>query len=76
MRNGGAATAGGEFPDADVEKQGRDGVEEKGGGLAENAAVGQSEDFVERIEVVVVDCPKAEPQLASDSNSHDECRYN
>ncbi|KAI3453285.1 hypothetical protein Pfo_009948 [Paulownia fortunei] len=76
MRNGGTATMAGEFSDSDIEKQRSDGAEDGGGGSAGNAAVGQSQDLVEKIiDVVVVDSPnKGEPQLESNSTSHEECR--
>lgn len=74
MRNGGTATMADEF---DIEKQRSDGAEDGGDGLPENAAVGQSQDLVEKIiDVVVVDCSnKGEPQLETDSTAHEECRY-
>ena len=61
----------GEFPDADIEKQ------QNGGGVPENAAVGQSQDLAEKvIDVVVVDCAnKGESLPERDSNTHEECRY-
>lgn len=65
----------GEFPDADIEKQQNGGAED-GGGVPENAAVGQSQDLVEKvIEVVVVDCAnKGESLPERDANTHEECR--
>ncbi|GFP92544.1 hypothetical protein PHJA_001398600 [Phtheirospermum japonicum] len=78
MRNGGSATMVGESPDGDVEKQERGELDGGGGGgSAAGAAVGQSDDLVEKTigVVVVVDCPnKGEPQLGRSSASHEECR--
>ncbi|KAL6568877.1 hypothetical protein OROHE_003618 [Orobanche hederae] len=77
MWNGGTASIVGEFSDDDVEKQRRREADGGGGGgLEKNAAVGQSEDSVEKIiDVVVVDCPdKGDHQMESSPASHEECR--